>query len=166
MLLNNLGNFVNRVIKFVNSRHYNGVVPDWKIYHEPSFESWKQDVNRSLTQYLSDLDSVKLRAGIHTVLEISQKGNAFLQSHKLDNSLADMEPTKGAAVVGLALNLAHLIAAILVPYMPDTADSINTQLRATAVPIPDIWSADSIQPGHGIGPAKYLFNRIKPEKAE
>lgn len=166
VLLNNLGNFVNRIVKFVNSRHYNGVVPDWTRHHEPSFEFWKQDINRSLTQYLSDLNSVKIRAGIHTVLDISQKGNAFLQSHKLDNSLADTEPTKCAAVVGLALNLAHLIAAILRPYMPDTADSIDTQLRATALPIPDSWRADAIQPGHDIGPAKYLFSRIKPEKAE
>ncbi|KAJ4414098.1 hypothetical protein N0V82_008129 [Gnomoniopsis sp. IMI 355080] len=165
ILLKNLGNFINRIVKFVNSRHYNSVVPDWTKYHEPSFHSWKEDVNRSLGQYIRDLDNVKLRAGLYTILEIFQKGNAFLQFHKLDNSLADSEPDKCAAVVGLAINLAHLLSALLMPYMPDTAASINTQLRANAVPIPTVWTADSIKPGHEIGSAKYLFSRIKPEMA-
>lgn len=161
VLLNDLGNFVNRIFKFVNSRHYSGVAPDWTRYNKPSFESWKENIRRSLTQYLNDLDSVKLRAGIHTVLEISQKGNAFLQSQKVDNSLADTEPTRCAAVVRL-----DLIAAILRPFIPDTADSIDTQLRATSLPIPDGWIADCIQPGHETGPAKYLFSCTKLEKAE
>lgn len=31
--------------------------------------------------------------------------------------------------------------------------------------VPDYWNADSVQPGHAIGKAEYLFSRIKPEKA-
>lgn len=166
VLLKNLGNFVNRIVKSVNSRHYNSVVPDWTAYQEPSFESWKRDINGYLKQYLEDLDTVKLRAGIHTVLEISQKGNAFLQFHKLVNNSAKSAPAECAAVVGLAVNLAHLLAALLTPYMPATAESINTQLKATALRIPDVWTADSIRPGHEIGAATYLFTRIKPEKAQ
>jgi len=166
LLINNLGNFVSRVVKFVNSKHFNNIVPDYTNYHEDSFETWKAEVNGLLTQYIQKLDAVKLRSALSTVLQISQKGNIFLQSNSLDNKLAEKEPCKCAAVIGLAINLIHLLASIIAPYTPDTADSMNTQLRVDPLPILDHWDADSIKPGHEIGGAKYLFSPIKPEKGQ
>ncbi|KZZ98535.1 methionyl-tRNA synthetase [Moelleriella libera RCEF 2490] len=166
LLLNNLGNFVSRVLKFINSRYYNNIVPKWTEYHEPSFDAWKAEVNELVTQYIQELDTVKLRAALSTVLQISQRGNSFLQSNKLNNNLQENEPSKCAAVIGLAVNLVHLLASVMAPYMPETAKSINTQLRVDALPILDHWYADSIKPDHEIGQAEYLFHRIKPEKAQ
>ncbi|KAF2200466.1 methionyl-tRNA synthetase [Delitschia confertaspora ATCC 74209] len=148
-LLKNFGNFVNRVVKFVNSKNYNNV-----------------EINDLLQQYIQELDAVKLHSGLATVLLISQQGNGFLQSNKIGNALATEEPAKCAAVVGLAINLIHLLASIVAPYMPETAKSINVQLRIEPLPIPDHWNADSVKPGHEIGKTEYLFSRIKPEKAE
>ena len=48
--------------------------------------------------------------------------------------------------------------------MPDTANSMNAQLRAEPLQIPDNWKADSIKPGHEIGKAAYLLSNVKPEK--
>ncbi|KAK4217075.1 putative methionine--tRNA ligase, cytoplasmic [Rhypophila decipiens] len=147
LLLKNLGNFVSR-------------------YHEASFGVFKDDIAKLLTRYIQELDAVKLRPGLSTVLAISQQGNGFLQSNKLDSNLFKNEPSKCAAVIGLAVNLVHLLAALLAPYMPDTASSINKQLCADSLPIPDRWGADSIKPGHKIGKAEHLFRPIKPEKAQ
>ena len=151
VLLNNLGNFVSRVLKFVNSRFYNSIVPNWTEYHDPSFEAWKKEINRFLTQYILELDAVKLRAGLSTVIHISQHGNSFLQSNKLDGTLHENEPAKCAALIGLALQLIHLLASLIAPYMPETANSVNTQLRVDPLPILDHWTADSIKCGHEIG---------------
>ncbi|KAI1423410.1 hypothetical protein F5Y12DRAFT_798402 [Xylaria sp. FL1777] len=164
LLLNNLGNFISRVLKFVNSRYNN--VPNWSEYTEPSFVGWKNEINRLLTQYIQELEAVKLRAGLLTVLLISQQGNSFLQANKLSNALYEEEPSKCAAVVGLAINLVHLIASVIAPFMPKTAKMINTQLRASPLPILDRWNADSIRPGHEISKAEHLFSRIPPEKAQ
>ncbi|KAM7219937.1 tRNA synthetases class I (M) domain containing protein [Rhypophila decipiens] len=166
LLLKNLGNFVSRVLKFVNSQNYNSIVPDWTEYHEASFGVFKDDIAKLLTRYIQELDAVKLRPGLSTVLAISQQGNSFLQSNKLDSNLFKNEPSKCAAVIGLAVNLVHLLAALLAPYMPDTASSINKQLCADSLPNPDRWGADSIKPGHKIGKAEHLFRPIKPEKAQ
>ena len=166
LLINNLGNFVSRVVKFVNSKHFNNIVPNHTEYHESSFEIWKEEVNKLLAQYIQKLDAVKLRAALSAVLRISQKGNIFLQSNSLDNKLAEKEASKCAAVIGFAINLIHLLASIIAPYMPDTAKSMNTQPRADPLPILDHWNADSIKPGHEIGKAVYLFRPIKPEKGE
>lgn len=166
ILLNNLGNFVSRVLKFVAGTHYNGIVPSSEGCHQlPPFKALKDEVNGLLTQYIHELDAVKLRAGVATVLHISQLGNGFLQSNDLSNRLAEQDPQTCRAVVSYAVNLIHLIAGLISPYMPDTAASINKQLNTAILPIPHQWNADSIQPGHTIGTPEFLFRRIPPEKA-
>lgn len=123
-------------------------------------------MNALLAQYIRELDAVKLRSALSTVPQISQRGNAFLRSNRLDNNLCVNEPAKCAAVLGLAVNLVHLLASLLRPYMPQTAQSINAQLCAEPLMIMDRWDADSIPPGHEIGQAVHLFCRIIPEKAQ
>jgi len=165
-LLKNLGNFVNRIVKFVNSNNYDSVVPDWTEYKEsePSWEEWKSSVNTTLKQYIGELEAVKLKAGLSTALHISSLGNLLLQANTLDNKLAAEQPAKCAAVVGMALNLVHLLASVFEPYMPATAKSINEMLALEPLGIPDAWTADSVKPGHKIGTAAYLFTQIKMEK--
>lgn len=164
LLLKNLGNFVSRVVKFVNSKYFNNIVPDYTQYQDPSFNIWKGQVNVLLTEYIQKLDAVKIRGALSTVLSVSQQGNIFLQSNGLNNNLAEQEPLKCAAVIGPAINLIHLLSTLIAPFMPDTAESINTQLRVKPILIPDHWDADSVKTGHEIGQAEYLFSKIKPEK--
>jgi len=167
ILLNNLGNFVSRVLKFVAGKHYNGIVPSGEDYHQiSSFKALKDEASVLLAQYIRELDAVKLRSGIATVLQISQLGNGFLQSNSLSNRLAKEEPQRCIAVVSYAVNLIHLLASLIAPYMPDTAASINKQLNAAPLPIPDQWNVDSIKPGHKIGVPEFLFRRIPPKKAD
>ncbi|KAJ3498319.1 hypothetical protein NLG97_g1214 [Lecanicillium saksenae] len=166
VLLNNFGNFVNRIVKFVHSRHYNGVIPDWTAFQDESFDPFKTEVDTLLAQYNEAFDAVKLRSSLAIVLQISQQGNAFLQSQKLNNALAELNPQKCAAVVGMAVHLVHLLASLVSPFMPDAANSMISQLRVDLLPIPDTWEMGSIEPGHQIGAPRYLFSRIRPEQAD
>lgn len=68
VLLKNLGNFVNRIVKFVNSKIYNNVVPDYTKHSEPYFEEHKKEVNAALQQYIEELDGVKLKAALATAM--------------------------------------------------------------------------------------------------
>jgi len=168
-LLKNLGNFVNRVIKFVNSKNYNSVIPDYTSTEATSFFESDlahrvEEVNKLLAQYNAELEAVKIKAGLVSALHVSFLGNALLQHNTLDNKLFEEQPHKCAAVVGLAINLVHLLAAVIEPYMPATAASILTQLNAEPLIIPDTWIPNSIKPNHTIGKAAYLFTNIKPEK--
>ncbi|KAF2149510.1 methionyl-tRNA synthetase [Myriangium duriaei CBS 260.36] len=165
-LLKNFGNFVNRVIKFVNSANYDSVVPDYTKYADEDghLAEHKREVNETLQKYEQEMEAVKLRAGLQTALHLSYLGNRLLQHNKLDNALAKEQPERCAAVVGLALNHVHLLASVWAPYMPATSRNILSQLAIEELYIPDSWSADSIRPGHRIGKAAYLFSQIKPEK--
>ncbi|KAF2491005.1 methionyl-tRNA synthetase [Lophium mytilinum] len=164
-LLKNFGNFVNRVIKFANAK-YESVVPEWTKYTETAFENHKKEVNAALAQYNEELEAVKIRAALATVLRVSSLGNSLLQHNKLDNKLAAEEPDKAAAVIGLALNQIHLLASLIEPYMPETTTSILKMLNKDLLIIPDVWQADSIAPSHKIGQAALLFSVIKAEKEQ
>ncbi|KAI8634716.1 methionyl-tRNA synthetase [Xylariaceae sp. FL1651] len=153
LLAKNLSNFVNRVLKFVSFRNYDSIMPDWTGYHEASFNTFKDDITKLLMRYIQELNAVNLRSRLST-------------SNKLDRNLRNNEPSKCAAVIGIAVNLMHLLASLLTPYMPDTANSIYKQLGADPFLIPDCWSADSIKLGHKIGKAEHLFRPIKPEMAQ
>ncbi|KAF2002627.1 methionyl-tRNA synthetase [Amniculicola lignicola CBS 123094] len=165
-LLKNLGNFVNRVIKFVNSKIYDSKLPDYTKYTEEYFEEHKRKVNEKLKDYIAELEDVKIRAALMTALHISSLGNQLLQDNKLDNKLATEQPDKCAAVVGLAISHVHLLASLIQPYMPDTTTSILTQLAAPFLIIPDTWEARSLPPGHTIGKAAYLFSQIPASKEQ
>lgn len=166
-LLAKLGNFVNRVIKLVNSKIYDSVVPDYtKSFSQPTYDKIKAEINQHLGQYVEELEAVNLRAGLQCAMQIAQAGNNFLQSHGFDNKLVLNEPEKGATVTGIALNIIYLCASIFEPYLPATSKSILEQLQMPFLLIPDQWSADYIKPQHRIGKARYLFAHIDAKKEE
>ncbi|KAJ5614637.1 hypothetical protein N7528_008291 [Penicillium herquei] len=88
LLLKILGNFVSRVVKFVNSTKFNNIVPDYTQHHETSFDTWREQVNKLLGDYNEKLEAVKIRGALETVLSIYQQGNLFVQSNNVPLSLA------------------------------------------------------------------------------
>ncbi|KAK5171332.1 uncharacterized protein LTR77_004476 [Saxophila tyrrhenica] len=174
-LVNNFGNFVNRILKFVNSeKTYNSVIPEL-----PNLESrddyqtisnrrkqHMEEANTILQTYRDQMDAVRLKAGLISARELSSLGNKLLQDNRLDNTLFNNDRALCDTVVNLAANHVHLLASVIEPYIPATSRSILTQLNADLLTIPDDWQASSIQPGHTIGKAQHLFKNIKPEKEQ
>ena len=142
------------------------MVPKYDYANIPSFETWVKDINSLLHQYVEELEAVKLKAGLATVLHISSTGNRLLQAHTLDNRLASEQPAKCAAVVGLGLHLVRLLAATIQPYLPATSASICAQLNISSsfpLALSDAFETDVLPPGHKLGNAAYLFSQIKPD---
>jgi len=171
-LVANFGNFVNRILKYVNSANYDSVIPA-----PPSQGSISEDVQKGLDthvkeandilkRYREEMDAVHLKAGLVTARELSSLGNKLLQDNRLDNSLFANERARCDAVVYLAINHVHLLASVIAPYLPATTRAILSQLQAELLIIPNVWEAKSIQPEHKIGKAAHLFKTIKPEKEQ
>ncbi|KAI0469255.1 methionyl-tRNA synthetase-like protein [Xylaria cf. heliscus] len=189
-LLNNFGNLCNRFLKFryayaidkdtgkkvtVNeetSKENTGkeettgtvhvitdAVPDNK-YTDELLEKLKDDVNEKLQEYLHNMDILKLGRGAQNILDISRLGNNF--AHQLFQNKDDEDKLK--AGVHLALNLIHLLANLVCPYMPNIASSILSQLgipkEKQTFSIPDAWTGDALAPGHKLSTAIPLFSHI------
>ncbi|KAJ2901718.1 methionyl-tRNA synthetase [Zalerion maritima] len=170
-LLNNFGNFVNRVVKFTNAK-LGGEVPESNLgYKDEDMEAkgaldvptWISETNALLKEYVGLLEAVHLRGGLKKFMEISSHGNLLLQ-YRLDNASLTNSSEKTKTVVALALNLALLLGSLCSPYMPSTGTSIATQLNTEQIFIPDVWEPKALKAGHKIGKAAYLFSRIDEKK--
>ncbi|OLL26806.1 putative methionine--tRNA ligase, cytoplasmic [Neolecta irregularis DAH-3] len=162
-LLANVGNLVNRVIKFVNAK-YDGVVPEFSVQGE-TISILRTDVARILKDYIEAMEAVKIRHGLELAMELSSRGNLYLQENKMDNNLFRQQPQKCAQVVGVALNLIYLLSACIYPFLPSTAQGMVDQLNTPLRTIPMEWTVD-IMGGHKIGKAEYLFSRIDEKKED
>ncbi|KAF9948326.1 putative methionine--tRNA ligase, cytoplasmic protein rar1 [Mortierella alpina] len=166
-LLANLGNFVNRVIKFVNAK-YDSVVPSLETAAavSESDEKLMREVNERLRAYMEALDDVKIREGLRIAMEISALGNVYLQENKIDNALFAEHKDRCDRVVITALNLIYLLSAVLFPFMPSTSESMARQLNAPVRLLPETFAVDAILGGHTINKAEYLFKRIDEKMEE
>lgn len=163
-LLANLGNFVNRLVKF-NIAMYNGVIPGFNLSNIPDYTTFEKEVNALLALYIEAMETVNLRKGLEFAMSISSRGNQFLQDNKLDNSLFTNSPDVSDAVVAVGLNLIYLVSAVVYPFMPATRDQISEILNAPPLSITDKFEL-VLEPGHNIGKAQYLFKRIDEKKID
>ena len=165
-LVANFGNFVNRVLKFVNSdKTYDSVVPALPSLND-ALKQHIKDANDLLKTYREQMDGVHLKAALVTARELSSLGNKLLQDSRLDNALFANDRKLCDTVVNLAVNHIHLLASVIEPYMPATSRSILTQLDTSLLIIPDEYAFESIPSEHKIGKAQHLFKNIKPEKEQ
>ncbi|KAI9013594.1 methionyl-tRNA synthetase [Hyaloraphidium curvatum] len=171
-LLANLGNYVNRVVRFLDAK-YGAVVPaaDPQELKEAVHGAFLDDVNALLAQYVEAMENRRERQGLSIAMSISARGNQYLQENKLDNNLFANRRATCDTVLSLGLNLCYLLSALFYPFMPTTSESILRQVNAPARRIEDWstghrWTADDILGGHRIGKAEYLFSKIDEAKEE
>ncbi|KAJ2440157.1 methionine--tRNA ligase mes1, partial [Coemansia sp. RSA 2337] len=170
-LLANVGNFCNRVIKFLDANtKYAGVLPTADPARiaagaDTSDRRLIDDVNVLLARYIEKMDGVHIKAGLRTVMEISARGNLYLQESKLDNTLFNENRIQCDTVVAVATNLIYLLSALFHPFMPATSANISRQLNAPERTVTDTFELDLL-PGHVIGNADYLFTRIDEKKID
>ena len=163
-LLANLGNFVNRLVKFAIAK-YHGVVPQFGAANIPNYAAFEQDINALLKSYIETMEAVSLRKGLEIAMAISSRGKQLLQENKLDNVLFSNSPNVADAVVGVGLNLVYLVSAVISAFMPETRDQIDAILNAPVLSITDRFEL-VLEPGHNIGKAQYLFKRIDEKKID
>lgn len=177
-LVNNLGNFVQRAVKFASAKYSSTVPsplpsssetqPDWASYDFFTGELERElvkDIDELLSFYVKEMDQIKIRSGLDTLMHFSARCNAYLQSGDLGNKLLEDQPERCATVILVAINLIYTISAIVHPFMPQTSDDILAQLQAPARSLPLKFSID-IFPGHKLGEPKHLFTRIDPKKED
>ncbi|MEZ4907709.1 MAG: methionine--tRNA ligase [Saprospiraceae bacterium] len=182
-LVNNIGNFVNRVIVLTN-KFYNGVVPEfdqdslfegvWDSefggFHETELLGLHDDI-QELNVHLRRYD---FRGALRMVMEISSKGNQLLQVNE-PWKLIKEDPEATKAVINLLLQIVTAMSVIVRPFMPFTSDKIRRILNLDDIVekgellelLDDLALGDLLlSPGHKIGEAAHLFTRIEDEVIE
>ena len=170
IIVHSFGNFVNRALKFVVA-NYDGVIPDGVDEPGPispndeTDNEFISDINNLLREYIDAMDAVKLRLGLHTVMQVSARGNLYLQSSGLNKALMAENAKRCAQVVSRAINLIYVLSALVHPFMPATSDALLAQLNAPERSVPVVFAND-ILPGHHVGTPDHLFKKIDEKMAD
>jgi len=97
-------------------------------------------------------------------MEISALLNVYLQKVRIDNTLFQDDRSVCDTAIGFSVNCLYLIASMVYPFMPSTAQSmtmqLQTHLQRSLEGIESGWDGMDIYPGHVIGKQAYLFKKI------
>ena len=113
------------------------------------------------------MDGVHLKAGLRLAMELSARGNQYLQESKLDNTLfAESRVQFSDAIINILTGFVSSPFRLhgFHPYICTTSqERYILQLNATERLISDTFEL-VLLPGHVIGKPDYLFTRIDEKK--
>lgn len=181
-LVNNLANFVNRVIVLTN-KYYDGVVPEFDedasfigvsdqgmaAFHETELMTVFDDLH-----YICDhIRHYEFRAALKGIMELSTKGNQLLQFNEPWKLVKeDEEAVK--SIMNLALQYVTALSVVLEPFLPFTSAKIRGILQLPKLEngdlvkmLDDLAIGDLLIPnGHKIGESLHIFTRLDDELIE
>ncbi|XP_050217226.1 probable methionine--tRNA ligase [Mercurialis annua] len=176
-LLNNLGNFINRVLSFIAKPAglgYDSIIPDApNASSHPRTKKLAEDVGKLLGQYVEAMEKVKLKQGLKIAMSISSEGNAYLQESQFWKLYKEDQPSCNI-VMRASTGLVYLLACLLEPFMPSFSLSVFKQLnlppeeaslsdeKGDIIKMP--W--EFLPPNHKIGTPEPLFKELKDEEVD
>ncbi len=176
-LVNNLANFVHRVMVLTN-KYYNGVVPDFDESvaingpQESGLPSWHDsellDLFDSLHEYRTHIKDFDFRGALKVLMEISTTGNQLLQNNE-PWKFYKTDPDTVRVVMNLCLQYVYALGVACRPFLPFTSDKVMTMLAMPTLrehgELVDLMDALAegkhlMQSGLQLGQPLHLFTRI------
>lgn len=182
-LVNNLANFIHRVMVLTN-KYYGGVVPEFDPdcalnsasgSDMPSFhDSEMLDLHDLLDAMAHDILAFDFRGALTKLMGISSAGNQLLQFNEPWSQYKE-DPEMVKVVMNLGLQYVTALSVAMHPFLPFTAKKLRAMLNLPALEHNGEWvelmmhlAEDEvlIPTGHKIQPGEHLFTRLDPADIE
>ena len=162
-----LGNFVNRILKFCETR-FDGVVPSGG---EPGPLERKlyADLSAGLADLTAQLEAMELRKSAQAARALWVLGNEYL-TEAAPWTQIKTDPERAALIVRTGINLVSLFARICAPFIPFTAETISEAIgELYPGPWPGADGAEAlsrIEAGRTVRAPDVLFKKIEDAQVE
>jgi methionyl-tRNA synthetase len=157
-----LGNFVNRICKFAESR-FEGVVPEGGAPGALD-EKLEADVLAKLREYTGFMEDREFRKATAALRQLWVLGNQYL-TEAAPWTAIKTDRDRAAVAVRYGLNLAALFAKVSEPFIPFAAEKIALALGE---PFPGRWPSldgagvlSALEPGRPIQAPEVLFRKVE-----
>ena len=155
-----LGNFVNRIVKFAESK-FDGVVPDGG---EPGpFEAkLEADLRAGIAEATAWFEAMEFRKACQALRAVWVLGNEYLQEAAPWTAFKT-DVDRAAVGVRTGLNLVALFARLAAPVTPFAAEKIAAAVGSTDLSWPeaDAPLLDALPRGQAVAAAGVLFAKIE-----
>jgi len=160
-----LGNFVNRIAKFAESK-FDGVVPEGGEPGELELKLYA-DLDAGIADLTAQMDAIEMRKAAQALRALWVLGNEYLQVAAPWTAIKT-DRDRAAVAVRTALNLAALYARLSAPFIPFAAETIS---ESFAQGWPLEWPAEGaavelnrLSVGQSIRAPDVLFRKIEDEQ--
>ena len=167
-LADTFGNFVNRCLKFAQSR-FDGVVPEGGE-SGPQEQELTAALDRRIARYTENLEGMQFRKASGELRSIWGLGNEYL-TRAAPWKVIKEDAGRAAAIVRTGLQLVHLFAVLSSPVIPSTSARVLTALGTNgALPPWPTGTAEEelarLPAGRSLGELGILFHKITPEEQQ
>jgi methionyl-tRNA synthetase len=157
-----LGNFVNRILKFTETR-FEGRIPEGGEAGELEHKLYA-DVSAAITEATEQFEAMEYRKAAQAVRRIWVLGNEYLTEAAPWTALKT-DPVRAGVIVRTALNLLPLYAAVSAPIIPFASATIAGSVGlATPLEWPSTDAAvelNKLTPGAAITVPEVMFRKIE-----
>lgn len=162
-LANTLGNLVNRTVAMVN-KYFGGVIQSGDIGGEFD-DDLKEIASGALDKVTKKMETLHVADSLDEIWHIVNRANKYIDE-TTPWILAKDEQTKprlGTVLYNL-VEAIRIIASLLSPFMPETAEKIKAQINASDISSESAKTFGVTKAGDKVGEAEPMFARIDAEK--
>lgn len=162
-LANTLGNLVNRTVAMVN-KYFDGEIQSGDVSGEFD-DDLKAVAIGAIDKIKEKMSTLHVADSLDEIWKVVDRANKYIDE-TTPWVLAKDDATKprlGTVLYNLVETI-RIIAALLSPYMPDTAAKIAEQINAPELSCESVKSFGATKAGNKVGEAVPLFARIDAEK--
>ncbi len=156
-----IGNYVNRVLKFIETR-MNSTVPSPGSYTDID-NDYLGAIREAPKKYSYYMENFKLKHALEEVIELARKGNQYL-NRKEPWAKLKTDPEDAHTTMYIAVNATATIAILLAPFTPRSATKLWRMLGLEGDVHEKGRLKDAgrlvVEPGHKIGKPEPLFKKL------
>lgn len=179
-LVNNLANFVNRVLVLTH-KYYEGRLPKFEqlltfkasddANEEASLRDEMETILERIQEYKTCIERYDFRGAMRVMMEVSSLGNQLLQFNEPWSKIKT-DPIIVDAVMSTAVQYVAVLSVLCRPFMPNSSTRLRKMLDMNELQNNgDLAQLEEmlligkrlVPEGHLIGAAEYLFTRIPDE---
>jgi methionyl-tRNA synthetase len=155
------GNLVNRVL-VLTDKYFDNQVPEAKECKE--LKTFTNDQKNKITDAL---ENFRFREALSELINIARHGNQLLSEKEPWKTIKTSKEQTAATLYDCLQIIANL-AILCEPFLPFTSKKIfdMLQLDATSLSWDDAGRQDLLTPGHKLGKAALLYQKIEDEQIE
>ncbi len=162
-LANTLGNLVNRTVSMVN-KYFDGVIQSGDV-HGDFDDDLKAVASCALEKVENKMETLHVADSLDEIWRIVNRANKYIDETTpwiLAKNESDL-PRLGTVLYNL-IEAIRIIASLLTPFMPETAEKIKAQINASDLSSESAKTFGVTAAGTKVGAPEPLFSRIDTEK--
>jgi methionyl-tRNA synthetase len=153
-----LGNFVNRAIVLTH-KYFSGVVPEVSTLLDGDAEVLEEIGAIGKSVELS-LEQFRFREAVKNAMDLARLGNKYLADTE-PWKLYKTDPDRVRTILNIALQITANLTLVLDPFLPFSMEKLRGFLLFDQLSWSQIGTRDLMRPGHKLGEASLLFEKIE-----